>query len=196
MKLASGNIHGLKLLFDYLRRHFMPKNIFICVISAMILFLMYRAEAQYNLNNSVFSNGGVPISSGSYMITSTVGQSAIGFTQGTSYQHPVGFWYGVNIYVGIAGEEDLLPKKFELYQNYPNPFNPLTHIKYAVPHTSRVRIEIYNVLGQRVRTLLDEEKVPGWYTVNFDASSLASGFYIYRMQAEAFADIRKMIVTK
>lgn len=152
--------------------------------------------AQYQISQSVFGNGGVPVSSAAYSITSTIGQPAIGFTQSTSYQHPVGFWYGVNIYVGIAGEEDLLPKKFELYQNYPNPFNPLTHIKYAVPQSSRVRIEIYNILGQRVRTVLDEDKVPGYYTVNFDASSLASGFYIYKMQAEGFSDIRKMIVTK
>jgi len=105
--------------------------------------------------------------------------------------------------VGISGVDNLLPQKFELYQNYPHPFNSVTHIKYAVPNPSRVRIEIYNILGQRVRTLLDEEKPPGYYTVNFDASSLASGFYIYHLSArqaeipaEVFIDIGKMIVTK
>ena len=103
----------------------------------------------------------------------------------------------VNIITGIEGEEDLLPKEFELMQNYPNPFNPVTKIKYAIPQVSHVRIEIYNVLGQRVRTLVNEEKVPGYYTVDFDASSLASGFYIYRLNASSgFNSVKKMIVTK
>jgi hypothetical protein len=98
--------------------------------------------------------------------------------------------------MGIKAVDEQIPKRFELYQNYPNPFNPVTHIKYAVPKISLVRIEIYNILGQRVRTLLNEEKSPGYYVVEFDASSLASGFYIYKMQAEGFMDIHKMMVIK
>jgi len=153
-------------------------------------------HAQYQISQSVFGNGGVPVSSATYSINSTVGQSFIGKVQNTGYQHDVGFWYSSRIYLGIEANDEQLPKKFELYQNYPNPFNPVTNIKYAVPKPARVRIEIFNILGQRMRTIVNEDKSPGYYVVEFDASSLASGFYIYRMQAEGFVDIRKMIVTK
>ncbi len=176
----------------------MRKNKLIWLLVTLLILLLSSSvlHAQYQISHSVFGNGGVPVSSAVYSLNSTVGQTLIGKVQNASYQHDVGFWYSTRVYVGIEAEEDLLPKKFELYQNYPNPFNPVTHIKYAVPKPSQVRIEIYNILGQRVRTLLNEEKPPGYYVVEFDASSLASGFYVYRMQAEGFVDIRKMIVTK
>lgn len=169
----------------------------------LVMLIAVSLFSQYQISQSVFSNGGMPISSAAYSINSTVGQTFIGKVQSASYQQEVGFWYSSRVYVGIESVDDQLPKKFELYQNYPNPFNPVTHIKYAVPKLSQVRIEIYNILGQRVRTLLNEEKPPGYYVVEFDASSLASGFYIYRLsarqagiQGEGFVDIRKMIVTK
>jgi len=172
------------------------KLIWLLVTLPILILSGSVLQAQYQISQSVFGNGGVPVSSAAYSLNSTVGQTFIGKVQNASYQHDVGFWYSTRVYVGIEAIDDQLPKKFELYQNYPNPFNPVTHIKYAVPKPSQVRIEIYNILGQRVRTLLNEEKPPGYYVVEFDASSLASGFYIYRMQAEGFVDIRKMIVTK
>ena len=176
----------------------MRKNKLIWLLVTLLILILSGSvlQAQYQISQSVFGNGGIPVSSAAYSINSTIGQAFIGKVQNASYQNDVGFWYSTRVYVGIEAEDDLLPKKFELYQNYPNPFNPVTHIKYAVPKPSQVRIEIYNILGQRVRTLLNEEKPPGYYVVEFDASSLASGFYIYRMQAEGFVDIRKMIVTK
>ena len=89
-----------------------------------------------------------------------------------------------------------LPKTFRLLQNYPNPFNPVTKIRFVVPKPSHILVEVYNVLGQRVSTLVNEEKPPGYYVVDFNASSLASGFYIYRLEANGFNAVRKMIVTK
>ncbi|OGB61297.1 MAG: hypothetical protein A2Y94_10105 [Caldithrix sp. RBG_13_44_9] len=172
------------------------ESIWLLVTFLILIMSGSVLQAQYQISQSVFGNGGVPISSAAYSINSTVGQTFIGKVLNASYQHDVGFWYSARVYVGIEAIDDQLPRRFELYQNYPNPFNPVTHIKYAVPKSSQVRIEIYNILGQRVQTLLNEEKPPGYYVVEFDASSLASGFYIYRMQAEGFVDIRKMIVTK
>ena len=152
---------------------------------------------QYAVQNSVFGNGLGVMSNSSNAITSTLGQSFIGTTYNTLNIHQVGFWVYVNVITSIEDEQDLLPGEFELMQNYPNPFNPVTKIKYAIPQVSHVRIEIYNVLGQRVRTLVNEEKVPGYYTVDFDAGSLASGFYIYRLQAgSGYNSVKKMIVTK
>jgi hypothetical protein len=172
------------------------KSVWLLVTFLILLMSGSAVLAQYQISHSVFGNGGMPISSTGYLINSTVGQTFIGKVQNTNYQHNVGFWYSTRVYVGIEAGDDQLPRKFELFQNYPNPFNPVTNIKYAVPKLSQVRIEIYNILGQRVRTLVNEEQPAGYYLVDFDASNLASGFYIYRMQAEGFVDIRKMIVTK
>jgi hypothetical protein len=94
-----------------------------------------------------------------------------------------------------------LPTEFSLYQNYPNPFNPSTVIKYTVPHSSNrenylVRLEVYDVLGKRVRELVNDEKHPGTYEVSFNASGLASGLYIYVMHAGNFNSSKKMIFLK
>jgi hypothetical protein len=173
------------------------KSILIMVAITTLLFLLFiPAQAQYALKSSVFGNGLGVVSGSSNAITSTLGQPFIGVTSNTSNIHQVGFWFYVNLITGITAGDDLLPKKFELMQNYPNPFNPVTKIKYAVPKPTHVRVEIYNVLGQRVGTLVNEEKQPGYYTVDFNASSLASGFYIYRLETGGFNAVKKMIVTK
>ncbi len=94
--------------------------------------------------------------------------------------------------------EDLYtsPQVFALEQNYPNPFNPSTTISFTVPKTVKTTITIYNMLGQKVATLLDEVKQPGSYRVTFDASHVAAGVYIYQMRAGSFVASRKMIVIK
>jgi hypothetical protein len=168
----------------------------LCGIICLLVFSI-SIYGQYQVQSSVFGNGFGVMNNASNTITSTLGQPFIGTTSNASHIHHVGFWMYVNIITDIADEENLLPKEFELMQNYPNPFNPVTKIKYAIPQVSHIRIEIYNVLGQRVRTLVNEEKVPGYYMVDFDVGSLASGFYIYRLQASSgFNAVKKMIVAK
>jgi len=88
------------------------------------------------------------------------------------------------------------PTTFDLSQNYPNPFNPVTHIKFTIPHISKVRIEIFNVQGQQVATLIDERKEAGYYQIDFDGSGFASGLYFYRIQTEDFGAVKKMILIK
>lgn len=75
------------------------------------------------------------------------------------------------------------PQQFFLYQNYPNPFNPTTTIRYDIPERSYVAIHIFNLLGQKIRMLVSEEKGPGNYSVEFNAGTLPSGVYVYRMTA-------------
>ena len=88
------------------------------------------------------------------------------------------------------------PIDFVLYQNYPNPFNPTTTIKFALPIESKVKINVYNSLGQLVETLVDKEMESGYHEVNFNASRLASGVYLYQLQAQDYVSVKKMLLIK
>ena len=83
-----------------------------------------------------------------------------------------------------------------LSANYPNPFNPTTNIKYRIPYREFVALKIYDVLGNEIETLVNEEKPAGSYSVNFNASSLASGIYFYRIKAGSFVQTKKMLLLK
>jgi len=89
-----------------------------------------------------------------------------------------------------------MPDYFELSQNYPNPFNAATRIEFTLPEDGRVNLEIYDVLGQLVQTLVDENRPAGRYSVEFDSGALASGVYFYRLTAGDFTETRKMILMK
>ncbi len=89
-----------------------------------------------------------------------------------------------------------IPQAFALSQNYPNPFNPTTEIKYALPRDAQVRLEIYNLLGQKVATLVDEYQGVGYRSVRWDARGLASGVYLYRLEAGNFTAVKKLVVIK
>lgn len=89
-----------------------------------------------------------------------------------------------------------IPKRFILTQNYPNPFNPSTTIEYAIPTNSFVRLEVFNSLGQLVKTLVNGEKNAGTYQIIFNGTNLASGVYFYRLSANGFVTTRKMVLTK
>lgn len=96
-----------------------------------------------------------------------------------------------------------VPAKFELSQNYPNPFNPSTKIRYTIPQTSndnnemlKVLIKVYDILGNEVRTLVDETQNSGEHEVEFNATGLASGVYIYRFESASYVDTKKMVLLR
>lgn len=99
-------------------------------------------------------------------------------------------------------EVDFTPKTFEVAQNYPNPFNPTTTIKYQIPEASSVVVTIYNMLGQKVETLVDVVQETGYYEVNWSASGYASGMYFYHIQMKAvsgnntYSSVKKMMLMK
>ncbi len=88
------------------------------------------------------------------------------------------------------------PARYAVSQNYPNPFNPATTIQYAIPRAGVVTLKVYNILGQEVRTLVNEYRAAGAYTVRFDASRLSSGVYFYRLQSGSFNIVKKMALVK
>ena len=89
-----------------------------------------------------------------------------------------------------------LPRRVELSQNYPNPFNPTTNIQFGLPEQTQVRLEVFNILGQRVATLVNEVRQAGYHTVHFDASRLSSGMYLYRLEAGNTVRTNKMMLVK
>jgi hypothetical protein len=99
------------------------------------------------------------------------------------------------------GGDPTLPTEYALGENYPNPFNPTTAISFAVPEPARVSLVVYNVLGQRVATLVDAVLQPGYYAHNWDGRSrngraLPSGLYFYRLEAGSFRQTHKMVLLK
>ncbi|RPI13493.1 MAG: T9SS C-terminal target domain-containing protein [Ignavibacteriae bacterium] len=98
--------------------------------------------------------------------------------------------------VGINDPGSNIPKEFALHQNYPNPFNPATYINYDIPKASNVTITVYNINGKEVSTLVNEFKQAGAYSISFNASSLASGVYFYKITAGDFTATKKMTLIK
>ena len=92
-----------------------------------------------------------------------------------------------------------LPAGFSLSQNYPNPFNPVTHIEFALPRASQVSVDVFNVLGQQIETLVDQRLSAGQYNVTWDGTDysgapIASGVYFYRIKTEDYVESKKMVL--
>ena len=98
--------------------------------------------------------------------------------------------------VGVESNVSELPEKYSLSQNYPNPFNPTTVINFSIPESGLVSVKVYNALGQQVAELVNEVKAAGSYDVDFNASNLSSGMYIYKISAGQFSATRKMMLLK
>ena len=174
----------------------------VLLIICSILLINQSVNAQYTIERGVFGNGGGITASANNSIAGTVGQTFVGTSTNSNNELYSGFWYANQTLVGV-NDENLVPNVFQLYQNYPNPFNPSTTIKYSIPSNlnsskdgTLVTLKIYDLLGREVELLVNEEKSPGFYEVNFNASNLASGIYLYRIKAENFVVTKKMILLK
>ena len=154
--------------------------------------------AQTKLSNNVVGNGAAVISNSNHTLSLTIGQPIIGNTSNTLNTSNFGFWYQYSQTITDVEDKWMyeVPKQFELFQNYPNPFNPITIIRYGLPKESKVKIVVYNILGEVVTMLIDDLQEAGNYEVKFDASRMASGIYIYRIQAREFIETKKMVLMK
>jgi photosystem II stability/assembly factor-like uncharacterized protein len=96
----------------------------------------------------------------------------------------------------VRNELNFNPKEYFLYQNYPNPFNPVTTITYQIPKEGLVTLKIYDILGKEVTTLINEEKQAGKYSIDFNASKLSSGVYLYELRSNEFKSTKKLLLMK
>ncbi|RPI75838.1 MAG: T9SS C-terminal target domain-containing protein [Ignavibacteriales bacterium] len=170
-----------------------------CVGGNNNTYALYKSAAIYNTTTNSWTVDSISISSNRDWMASVKYRGSfyvIGGLGATSF--------AVNIVeeiiphgtVDIDDEEELVPTEYKLQQNYPNPFNPGTIISWQLPVGSLVLLKIYDILGREVATLVNEIKGAGYYKVNFDGSSLASGIYIYRLTAGNYISTKKMLMIK
>ncbi|HEY3249801.1 MAG TPA: T9SS type A sorting domain-containing protein [Ignavibacteria bacterium] len=135
-------------------------------------------DSMYSTNRAGYINGG--------------GDDCLGIW-GTS---PTGTYASrlCNTTVGI--QQTGIPAEYSLSQNYPNPFNPGTSISFGLPKAAFVKLTVYNILGEVVATLVNEQKQAGTYDINFNASNFASGVYLYKLETDNFVDVKKMLLIK
>lgn len=150
---------------------------------------------------SVFGNGGSKIRNGVHIVNGTIGQPLVGNSSTQTFMVASGAWHdtcGV-LWTGVSdepGRSSGLPARYSLSQNYPNPFNPTTTIQFSLPEQSRVTLKLYNILGEMVAELVDEDLSPGDHRVTVSADNLASGIYFYRLTARDFVRTKKLVLLK
>jgi len=154
------------------------------------LSIILSTSLLYSQSSIVYDAGtNIDIGTGADVCAATITVNGTSSGNGTFCNAPVD--------VEDENKEDLVtPKEFSLSQNYPNPFNPSTVIKYQLPISSQVTIKVYDILGDEITTLVNEEKPTGFYEVEFNASRLSSGFYVYKISAGNFVSTKKMMLMK
>jgi len=98
--------------------------------------------------------------------------------------------------INILNTGNFTPGNFTLYQNYPNPFNPVTNLGFGISKSGFVTLKVYDVLGNEVAVLVNENKAPGYYNIQFDGSNLSSGVYYYRLESSGFVQTKRMMLLK
>ena len=159
-----------------------------------------RFEIERSINNDWTKIGEVS-GKGTVTVPSDYSYSDRGLNSGTyNYRLKQIDFNGNFAYHNLSNEVVIgVPASFELNQNYPNPFNPGTKIEYSIPNDGKVKLTIYDAMGKEVKTLIDNNQSAGYYTVDFNASGLASGIYYYRLEVNGqsnFTDTKKMLLLK
>lgn len=149
----------------------------------------------FSLKWAGWRNFFIESSSPGYQIRGAMGEFLSGVSTGDSNTLLVGTINGLGILTGSLYDMEV-PTTMALYQNFPNPFNPVTTIRYSISSPVTVRLKIYDILGNEIRTLVNEYQHSGNYAVQFNAASLSSGIYIYRLEAGKFVSVRKLTLLK
>lgn len=171
---------------------------------ATVLSMHDTSKTQTNnqKTNLPAAPGSIEFDKTHYALNLTFSTSSPLNTWGTNGQR-IGSWLDWKIVMGLGDGEyaDRMPRQYSLFQNYPNPFNPSTSITYTIVKSADVRLEVFNILGQSVRTLMDNRHAPGSYTVQWDGRDgagkiLPSGAYLYRLHVDGTPLTKKMILMK
>lgn len=104
--------------------------------------------------------------------------------------------WAMGVSTSVQDQSQTVPSDFVLYDNYPNPFNPVTHISFSLPVQTRAQLSIWNMLGEKVATIVDEVKPAGKYTILFNASEFSSGVFFYKLEAGPYSITKKMVFLK
>ena len=182
----------------------LPSNCLAIFVLALVGCIPAQdATAQTTQQYYVVANGGQPMSTATYSLQSTVGQSLAGYTSTPGIIHGSGFWYTERaemLFEPVHVEDGRLPENqphaFSLLQNYPNPFNPQTSISYTLSDSGPVTLTVFDLLGREVRRLVDAYKSTGTHEVTFNATDLPSGMYMYVLTSESASITRQMILLK
>ena len=118
------------------------------------------------------------------------------FNNNSSYQNMYNWTYTWIDGVTSVQQDETVARTFELSQNYPNPFNPTTNIKFSIPQSGNVSLKLFDILGREVMTIVNQFQNAGSYTATLDASKLATGVYIYRLESGSFSSVKKMMLIK
>ncbi|RME00764.1 MAG: T9SS C-terminal target domain-containing protein [Calditrichaeota bacterium] len=180
------------------------KSMFVSLAGIFVICLLTGgAAAQTRIASGVIGNGGATMSGGSMQLAGTVGQPAAGRSSGQANTVSSGFWgQSSNVVTDVAGPGvESPPLRFRLYQNHPNPFNPATTIRYALPAATGVRLTVHDLVGRTVRVLVAKTQRAGEHSVVWDGRDergrqLASGVYVYRLDAGRFTKSAKMLLLK
>jgi len=203
------------LRFNYAAAYYSATAIDSCIIETSTnagttwtrLLAMYQSTALTSGYNSSPVMSTVTQGTGAFTPTSTqwatkilsmpVGTNKVRFTAKSGY--------GNNLYIdnitsgtvtGTGTQLTLIPEKYEMSQNYPNPFNPSTKINFSIPKQGLVTLRVFDVTGREVAKLINEIKEAGYHTVDFNASTFASGAYFYRIESQDFVDTKRMVLIK
>ncbi len=153
----------------------------------------YENDGNENFTTHIISTGAVKAIS--VFAGDVDGDSDIDILSASALDSEINWYENLSI-VSVVSISNEVPNEFSLSQNYPNPFNPSTTITYSIPKESIVTIKIFNAIGEEIAALVNEFKQVGNYETTFNASSLPSGIYLYRMQAGDFVQTKNMILLK
>ena len=187
-----------------------PSNLTAEAIPKMAIKLAWADNASNENGFHLYRSTGV---SGAFRLLTTLTANTVSYTD-TALTFGTTYWYRLEAlnaignsalsldafatagYVVEVEQDREVPTQFALEQNYPNPFNPTTFIVYSLPQPSQVELRVYDVLGHKVRVLINEKKPAGLHRVQFDGQGLPGGLYFYRLRAEEFVETKKMVMLR
>lgn len=102
----------------------------------------------------------------------------------------------ISVLSGVSNISGSIPDNFKLFQNYPNPFNPVTNIKFQLAASGLVKLKVYDIVGNEVASLVNQNMAAGIYNVDFDASEIPTGVYMYRLETATYSEVKRMILVK